>query len=324
MKVIGSGWIAAVSIAFLSVHSCAETLEQMSWNWEETDETITLRSGDVTVWQFHYGSEASKPYFDPLALTDGTSLTWARPPDHPWHLGLWFSWKFINGLNYWEEDRQTGVSEGRTTVEEMDADLQPEGSARMTLELSYHPPSTPSVLTETRRLDITAPDAEGQYRINWQSVFHAETKVCLDRTPIQGEEGGKSWGGYAGLSIRLAKDTSDWVPLNSEGDTGVEGTSGRKSRWCCFTLKTAGGNEATVAIFDHPSNPRHPTPWYTIVNPDTSFGYFSPAFLYRNPLTLMPGETLELNYRILVAPDKLPVQDLETEYRRFSEMEEDK
>ena len=29
-------------------------------------------------------------------------MTADRPPDHIWHHGLWFSWKFINKVNYWE------------------------------------------------------------------------------------------------------------------------------------------------------------------------------------------------------------------------------
>ncbi|MCA9427431.1 MAG: PmoA family protein, partial [Candidatus Omnitrophica bacterium] len=229
-----------------------EAMDAISWS--ETKTSIGLKSGDDTVWRFNFEPEASRPYFHPIALEDGTPLTWVRPPDHPWHLGLWFSWKFINGLNYWEEDRETGLSEGRSTVQKVDRELHPDGSARIVVHLNYHAPDLPPVLTEERALQISAPDESGSYRIDWTSTFTAwdESEVLLDRTPLPNEEGGTPWGGYAGLSIRLAKDTSDWVPFNSEGGSGVEGTKARRANWCCYSLKTSTGKDAVVAMFDHP------------------------------------------------------------------------
>jgi len=39
--------------------------------------------------------------------------------DHVWHLGYWFSWKYINGVNYWKpaDAKRTGCeSAGATKV----------------------------------------------------------------------------------------------------------------------------------------------------------------------------------------------------------------
>jgi hypothetical protein len=54
--------------------------------------------------------------FNHVICQDGPVLTWLRPPDHPWHHGLWFSWKTVNGLNYWEE-YENGESEGKRSWE---------------------------------------------------------------------------------------------------------------------------------------------------------------------------------------------------------------
>jgi hypothetical protein len=36
-------------------------------------------------------------------------LTRDEPDDHPWHHGLWFTIKFVNGENFWEEYDEYGV-----------------------------------------------------------------------------------------------------------------------------------------------------------------------------------------------------------------------
>ena len=72
--------------------------------WEREASSIALLADGKTVWKFRYGQDLPKPMFHPLALVDGTVLTWDSPPDHPWHHALWFSWKYLNHVNYWEAD----------------------------------------------------------------------------------------------------------------------------------------------------------------------------------------------------------------------------
>ena len=80
--------------------------------WKQTPSTLALLDGKTVVWQFHYAKGESKPYFHPLTVAGSLPLTDFRPPDHPWHRAFWFSWKLIDGLNYWEEYPKTGRSAG--------------------------------------------------------------------------------------------------------------------------------------------------------------------------------------------------------------------
>ena len=54
--------------------------------------------------------------------------------------------------------------------------------------------------------------------IDYEYIFNPLIdEVILDRTPIEGEPEGKSWGGYAGLSIRFNQDyTSPEIIVPSE------------------------------------------------------------------------------------------------------------
>jgi hypothetical protein len=284
--------------------------EKPNYSWRQTDSSLALLNYGRVVWQFNFDKKQGKPYFHPVCLTDGTELTWLRPQDHPWHRALWFSWKYINGLNYWEEDPKTGLSQGRTEIMEIIATPHDNHSTQIEMTLSYHPPDKSAVLTEKRLLIVSDPSSDGKYYIDWRSTFTASEKnVLLDRTPISGEKNGQSWGGYAGLSIRMAETTRQWQFIDSEGRKGQQ-MHGKKARWVDFSGRAAG-----VAIFDHPNNFRHPSPWYIA----EGMPYFSPAPLFNKPYTLTAGKSLTLQYRIWIHPGRTDpdLSGLEGEWKSF-------
>ena len=253
-----------------------------------------------------------------MNLIDGRELTWFRPPDHFWHRALWFAWSRLNALDYWEEDPATGLSAGRTEVLAVNVSPSEDYSARIEMKLSYHPPERPAVLTEKRVLAVSAPDEAGRYRISWHSSFTAgEKDVIFDRTPLPGEKDGKVWGGYAGLSVRLAESTFPWRARDSEGRRDLD-IHGKRARWMDFAGITAAERTVGIAIFDHPANPRHKTPWYVVMSPKEPFGYFSPAPLFSAPYSLPAGKTLTLRYRILVHPGPADNELLDGEWEEWS------
>ena len=202
------------------------TAHAASFNWQTNDTSLALRNGDKTVWQLVFDPKQPKTYFHPLATVDGEVLTALSPADHPWHRGLWWSWKYINGLNYWEEDKKTGRSEGVNELIGTKATTNRDFSARVELNFSYHPPEMPPVLTETRTLAISKPEKNGNYRIDWTSVFRAADKpVKLDRTPPY--KGRFVGGGYAGLSLRFPVGLKGWKFLTSENATSTRKAAAR-------------------------------------------------------------------------------------------------
>jgi len=298
--------------------------EKTDYSWRQTDSSLALLNHGRVVWQFNfdnpqdaYRRKQGKPYFHPVCLTDGTELTWDSPPDHPWHHGLWFSWKHINTLNYWEEDRKTGLSQGRADIADVQVRKNKDYSAWFTMDLKYHPPEKQVVLSEKRSIKVSAPDKQGRYIIDWSGTFKAgETDVVLDRTPIPGEKDGKSWGGYAGLSVRIAEHLRNWEVVDSEGRKGLE-SHGKKARWVDFSGETADGKIGGVTVFDESDNKRYPSPWSVIMNPKVPFGYFSPAFLFDKPYELEAGKELCLRYGILIHPGRANRNYLELEWKNF-------
>jgi hypothetical protein len=220
---------------------------QLSWR-RDRGLLALLNKGQV-VWQINYKQEEGKPYIHPLGTIDGEVLTCLRPEDHPWHRALWFSWKTINGIIYWEEDRETGLSPGRNDIVKADVTTREDFSASVVLVLSYHLPEGEEVLSEKRVIDISAPDKDGRYHIDWNSCFKATGgEVLLERTPLPGEKNGKSYGGYAGLSVRTSKAARSWKVGDSEGRIN-DTIHGRQAQWIHISGKTpAGGGRAIVRI----------------------------------------------------------------------------
>src|SRR5690349_20967673 len=69
--------------------------------WQRDGTSLAWRSGTNVAWRFSFDPKKGKPFFHPLAVAGGPALTNFKPEDHPWHYGLWFSWKYINHANYW-------------------------------------------------------------------------------------------------------------------------------------------------------------------------------------------------------------------------------
>lgn len=283
------------------VIALANPLRAQADSWRQTEHSLARLHGTNILWQIVADPAQGKPYFHPLATPGGTLLTALRPGDHPWHRGLWFSWKHLNGLNYWEEDRKTGRSEGTTDL--LQARLEPhaDGSATLNFSISYHPTNTPPILTEQRTITVSAPTNCG-YEIRWTSEFTAVTNVLLDRTPLPGEPDGKSYGGYAGLSLRMDSALRGWTFSSSTAATGVPAIHGKPATWVKFS---AGPGLPAVTIFDSAENPRQPTPWYA----HQTMPFLNAALLFAQPLALQSGEKLTLHYRIHITDHDQPTSN---------------
>lgn len=283
-------------------------------SWHKGDYGLALLNQGRIVWQLNYDRKLGKAYMHPVSLLDGVPLTWLNPPDHLWHRALWFGWKFINNMNYWEISPEMGVTEFVSIQEELKDDF----SARIEIVLDYHPPGGTPVMREKRSIHISPPDGEGCYAVDWEGDFTALEDLELNRTPPPDEPGGVDWGGYAGMSVRLAKETKDWLITDSEGRTGME-CHRQPARWiaCGFEQKSS-DRKAVLAILDHPLNPRHPPPSFIVLREDLPFIYYSPALLFNEAMMLEAGKSMTLRYRIWVGPSALDPEKLDREWKSFA------
>jgi hypothetical protein len=285
--------------------------------WNRAERSLALSKDGRVLWQFR--ADGPKPFFHPVALASGEALTWESPPDHPWHRGIWFSWKFIDGVNYWEEDKHTGESAGVTDVTSFDADTRADFSAAIRMRIRYRPRgATNDVLTEERTIVVSAPDASGACRQDWKMEFTAGDKdVKLDRTPLPSEPGGKTYGGYAGLGVRFAREFTNWQ-IAATADTGAPSENRMRFRATATDVNgQVAGQECGIAILDHPRNLNAPSPWYVILDPATPFAYCSPAVIQSEPHVIPAAGSMTLRYRVLVHPGRWSAERLKAECDAF-------
>ena len=286
--------------------------------WKKTDSSVALMNNSSTIWQFNYGKEISKSCFHPVSLIDGTVLTDNSPADHFWHHALWFAWKDINGVNFWEENLQTGQSAGEISRENVKIVTRRDHSAKITMDIAYNHRGQKPILAEKRKITVSAPSADGTYYIDWTSEFKAcsKTDVKFDRTPLVGEPNGKSWGGYAGFSVRLNGKGKNWTVETENGPINFPGGTFRGKAKSMDYSGVIGGQTAGIAILDNPNNLNAPSPWYAIyLNP---MKYFSPAVICYEPYTLPAGESFKLSYRIIVHPQKWDADILKSQIDKYT------
>jgi hypothetical protein len=185
------------------------------------------------------------------------------------------------------------------------------------MDLTYGPQGGETVLTERRTVEVSAPDDTGRYHFDWTCTFTAGDKdVKFDRTPIPGEPGGKGWGGYAGLSVRLAANLQERQAATTDGPVDFTKESRFRSKGPALDYNgLIDGRPVGIAICDHPNNLNHPTPWYAIRGKPMS--YFSPAVICYAPHALKAGQSFTLKYRVIVHPDRWDAEKLKAEQQRF-------
>ncbi len=240
-----------------------------------------------------------RPNVHPLATPSGAVLTRDAPDDHPWHHGLWFTIKYVNGENFWEEAPPYGVLRhvGPTTLHWIRPDRE-----------------TVAIVEERSivEVDLGTPDA---YALDWSVALTPQLDVELDRTPFT------TWGGYGGLSVRGRGDWTDTrllLPDGSEHDRVL----GVPADWCDLSGQVDGGGGGLLLLHG-PANPRHPVPWYGSTRAAT-YGdegwsnFLNAAFLWDGPLAVAAGDELALSFRVVVHDGTWSVDRCAAEWDRWT------
>jgi hypothetical protein len=293
-------WMGAIAV--LAACSAALSAQSMTGQWQRDASSLAWRVGPDVVWRFSFDPGSGKPFFNPLSPVGGPSLTNFKPEDHPWHYGLWFSWKYINGVNYWEEDRASGKAEGATRWTAPVITTQADGRATIRMDVTYAHPTGRIDMRETREITVSPPDAAGGYTIDWRAHFTAGPEgAVLGRTAMPGEPNGAVNGGYAGLGVRLPSAPLVMSVVTPDGPvTNFVNDRARPNAAAVGCNFADGGTTvAALAILSDPANIGENAPWYLINNPTMRFA--DPAVLAPAVRTMKAGETWTLHYLVAIS-----------------------
>jgi len=248
-------------------------------------ERIDVTVGDRFFTSYHFRTDEKYPYFYPVnGPVSGSSVTSLRNGVYPHHSSLFFGCDAVNGGNYWQE----GLERGR--ILSIGANIVETNGERVVITdecIWKRPDATPPII-DRRKIIVSAPSKE-----IYQLDFEIEMEMLEDVTILKTN--------HSLFSVRIDGDLSvqeGGTMVNAEGKTTEKGTFGMASPWMdCYGIRKTGIEG--IAVFQHPSNPWFPSPWFT-----RDYGFISPTPMYwpadDKATHLKKGEKLTLRYRVLV------------------------
>jgi hypothetical protein len=218
----------------------------------------------------------------------GRQIAGFQMSDHNWHRGLWFTIKFINKTNFWEERPPFGVQQ---TLGQPHCRHLSEDAVSISQNLRWTAEATGAVIDESREMTFSLlPD--GVRQIDFSNSLLALQDLLLDRTPFT------TWGGYGGLTFRGSREVHNGSYLLPDGQTAAS-ILGQAHPWALLRASLDGAPDARfcIGMIGHPTNPRSPQPFYARAG--QSYDFMNAAFLFHEPMPLAKGQSLSFRYRVL-------------------------
>lgn len=269
-----------------------------------------------------------KPVLYPINTVEGTSVTRGYPieprpgerVDHPHHIGHWFNYGDVNGLDFW--NNSSAVSKERQKemghIVHQSVNHVENGSDKGVLEVT---------------MDWLGPNGKKLLQEDTRFVFRKEgARHIIDRTTKLTAVNGRvtmhdNKEGAVAIRVRRELEHPADDPIKVVGDNGkpakekvldnkgvsgeylnADGVTGmpvwgKRSPWVALN-GVVEGDSVSVVILDHPDNVGYPTYWHA-----RGYGLFSANPLGQEVFSdgeqklryeLADGESTTFRYRILV------------------------
>jgi hypothetical protein len=273
-------------------------------NHDGATKKITVTIDGQLFTQFLYDTYA-KPVLYPIHGPGGVPMTRDWPlkdgtpgedKDHVHHKSLTFTHGDVNGVDFWAENDKSG----RIVTEKVTRVGTDNGAAIIEAKNQWTARDGKIVCTDTTT--IRCGQAGRARFIDFTIAIHASHG---DVTFGDTKEGTMAIRTRPELQLNPEKNKlAAGQAVNSEGKSG-KAIWAEKARWVDYWAPVS-GKTLGIAIFDHPSNPRHPTTWHAreygliAANP---FGLhdFSRGKLPKEAgnLTIKSGDNITFRYRFL-------------------------
>jgi len=297
----------------LALFLCPFAAQAGTFTVEKEADGVVIKLDGQLLTKYVTKSDSNKPYFFPVIGPDGKSMTRAYPmkdvpgekQDHPHHRSMYFGSQFTNGFDTWHEqktidevkkpeDRERRQKTlGSTVATETNAVVEGD-KAILTTKTDYLNTSGQRLVADERKFTFWV-DKAGSRIVDVELKF---TGTEEDFTFTDAKD--------AGFSIRVAHSMCLEAKqggriMTSEG-AADEKAWGTRAKWCDFNGPVDGAKMG-IAILNHPSSDRYPTPWHArgyglfTANP---FGLKTVAGEEKTgDVVLKKGDSFVLRYRVI-------------------------
>jgi hypothetical protein len=256
---------------------------------------VSLQIDGIEKVRWNYGSDYLRPFFFPFNGPSGSSLTrMGHPgaPNHDHHQSVWFAHNKVAGLDFWSNNHSN-----RLRQKQWYAYQDGEHEAIMAMAVGWYDGDGSEIMEQDIVAALIAlPNREHALEIQLTLRPSGKAQAAAGRA-VELE---KSNFGF--LAVRVAKSISAYFGQgqlsNSEGQVGEPNIFAQPARWMDYSGPVSAGKGAArrtidegLTFFDHPDNPRYPTPWH--VRQD---GWMGAAFTLEDGWTLSGDSALTLRY----------------------------
>lgn len=275
-----------------------------------------------------YFDSTEKPVLFPIKTLSGNTITRGFPiapragerTDHPHHVGLWFNYESVNGLDFW--NNSSAIPQERKhlygSIRHQKILSSKAKGDRAELQTLSHwiDPAGNVLLEETTRFVFTKQDHN--FIIDRYCVLKGVADEVLFKDVKDGMLGlrvarslempskqeDKFVDAQGNITAVKKMDNSDvtGVYVNREGVKGDD-VWGKRSRWACLN-GTKDGEQISIAMIDHPANPGYPTYWHA-----RGYGLFAANPLGQKVFSegkeelnfkLRKQQTADFKYRVII------------------------
>ncbi|KAA6340237.1 hypothetical protein EZS27_011901 [termite gut metagenome] len=318
--------IACVGLA--GATSCKQANQGIVIVPDEMQQKVDVLYDGQLFTSYIYPDDLEKPVLYPLRTAKGTPITrgFPRDPrpnervDHPHHIGLWFNFGDVNGLDFWNNsyavpvdkkqaygsirhrtilDIQNGKQEGQLTVA---ADWTDDtGKALLQEKTRYVFSGTGDWRIIERITTLTAQQDTVVFTDNKEGLIAIRVDRAFEEPSKEPE-----------LFLDANGNATNVPVMNNEGVNGIYRNSeklekgdvwGKPTRWVSLSAEK-NGEAISIAILDHKENPGYPAHSHA-----RGYGLFSTNNLGSqvfdmdaplSVLTLKPGATVTFKHLIVI------------------------
>ena len=302
----------------------------------DEDKKVDIYFGENYFTSYLYPGNIAKQVLHPIVTASGKEITRGYPinpkpferTDHPHHVGLWFDFGDVNGLDFWnnspdikpENRSQYGTIKFREIVE-----TDP-GRGKLVTLSDWVDYNDKVLLNEVSTYIFK--DRDGIRSIQRSIELTAEIPVTftenkegllglrMDRAfEDANEKSGRFLDSEGNATEIPVGDNGDanGIYRNAEGDRGGE-VWGKRSPWVALRAEKE-GEVITVVILDHPENPNYPGWSHTRGYGLFALNNFAGRAVDENAepvkIELNPGEKMVLKYRTVIGGDLTDQQIME-------------
>jgi hypothetical protein len=276
--------------------------------------SLNIHGEGTTILSYPHSGVLLKPYVKELRTPAGINVLLDAPSDHSHHHALMFACA-VNKVDFWSE--AVGVAEGQ---------FEPQPGKQRHLRFDEVRLSSPGywpVASFTEAIRWISKPSNEPLAIERRTIrvtrlarcMFVTWETCL-ATPPGRESIMLSGSHYHGLGMRFVRSmdiTGEFRNADNDGGVVFRGTERlTPSQWCAYTAQ-ADGKTVTVAMFDHPENPRHPATWFTMAEP---FAYMSATLrLHEKPLEVLADKPLTLRYGVGLWDGRPETSEIERHYQ---------